>query len=337
MAYSDFAPPRRSRRRRNVALLIVLAVVIGVVALAVRYRTERQESIDYLTVASSVAARHQDMAQRLGSLLQNPGAEDRPALLQRLETLSTEARTARQALSELTPTRPIAEPAGFITIAAREWEEAIATLNEAMVAVLDAEEGDRTGDDELQRAFDLFRVGDAAYAGFLDSVSRVGTDLVPAEFPDVSYAGGEYAPLYAGSVLADRLRQIGTLSEDRSIQLKASTVPEPVNEGSTGIWTIPASDAFGLEATVSNTGNVVVEKVTVLVTLTKANSAEAISPISQLIPSIDAGESKKVVFEDLPVVPGEVYTITAEAMPEDGVDATPDDNTFSLVFERNAE
>jgi hypothetical protein len=337
MAYSDFAPPRRSRRRRNVALLIVLAVVIGVLALAVRYRTERRETIDYLTAAADVAVRHQDMAERVGSLLHDPGAEDRPALRQRLETLSTEAKSAVTELADLTPTRPIAEAAGYITIAAQEWEEAIVALDEAIVAVLDAEDGDTTGESSLQHAFDLFRVGDVAYAGFLDSIGRVDPELVQEEFPDVSYTGGDYALLYTGSLLADRLRQNGTLSEDRSIKLVASTVPEPVNKGTGDVWTIPASETFGLEATVSNTGNVVVEKVTVLVTLQQANSADTIPPLSVLIPSIAEGESKKVSFEDLPVVPGEVYTITVEATPEDGVDATPDDNVFSLMFVRNAQ
>ena len=75
MAYSDFAPPRRSRRRRYIAVAVIVVIVIGVLVLAVRYRTERRESINYLATAQGVAAEHSEMAERLGSLLQGLGRE----------------------------------------------------------------------------------------------------------------------------------------------------------------------------------------------------------------------------------------------------------------------
>ena len=69
MAYSDFSPPRRSRRRRNVVILIILAIIFGVLMLAVRYRTERRESIDYMTTVEEVALQHGDMSEQLSACL----------------------------------------------------------------------------------------------------------------------------------------------------------------------------------------------------------------------------------------------------------------------------
>ena len=314
--------------------------------LAVRYRTERRESIDYLSAAEEVAATHSEMAGRLGTLLQGLGREDRPAVVQRLETLATEARRLRRELEALTVTRPIAEVSSRMTVAVEAWDEGIATLDDAIVAVLDAAPEDRSGDEELRAAFELLRLGDRAYADMLDSVARLDPEIVPAEFPDVSYTNGEFSALYDAPVIAicfaqseaqaERLRRLGGLSGLRDVAIVATTIPAPVSEGVGGIWTIPASDALSLEVTVSNTGNVTAEIVTVVVTIRRAASAEDIPPIGQAIPAIEPGASVSLLFENLDVEPGQVYTITATASFEDGGDVT-DDNTWSLTFERNGE
>lgn len=336
MAYTDFGPPRRSRRRRNVVVLILLLAVIGVLTLAVRYRTERRESIDYLSTAKEVAVQHAAMADRLGTLFQELGVEDRPAIILRLESLAAESHDYRMQLEDIAVTRPVAEVSGFMAVAVVSWDDAVAAIDDAIVAVLDAEEGDLSGDEALWSAFQLLRVGDRAYAGVIAGIAELDPEIVPAAFPEVSYAGGRYAALYDAPVIAERLRQMPTLSESRDVQLTAATVPEPVNEGAAGIWTIPASDTLVLEVTVSNTGNVTAELVTVVVTLQKANSSEAIPPLGQVIPAIPPGKSEVLAFENLDVEPGNVYTITAEASFEDGPDAV-DDNTWTLSFERNAE
>jgi hypothetical protein len=139
-------------------------------------------------------------------------------------------------------------------------------------------------------------------------------------------------------VIADRLRRLGTLlSEARDIEVVATTVPEPVSEGAGGIWTIPASDTFSLRVTVSNTGNVIAEKITVTVTLRRQGSSDAPTALSQLIPAIDEGASATIDFDSLDVQPGQVYAVSVTAAFEDGPDQTDDNNTWSLVFERNAE
>lgn len=335
MSYSDFGP-RRSRRRRNVVVLIVLLVIVGVVALAVRYRTERRESIDYLSAAIEAAGDHVEMADRLGALLQGLGGEDRPAVIQRLESLASDARATRMNLSEVAVTRPVAEVSGLMFVAVGSWEDGIAALDDAIIAILDAEDGDTSGDDQLQAAFELIRLGDRAYLEVRDRAARLDPEIVPAAMPEVAYAGTEYGVLYDADVIATRLRALGTLAELRDVKVIATTIPEPVTEGPGGIWTVPASDTFSLQVTVSNTGNVIAEKVTVTATLRLQGSNDAPTALSQLIPAIDEGASETVSFENLPVDPGQVYAASVTALFEDGPDET-DDNTWSLVFERNAE
>ena len=153
----------------------------------------------------------------------------------------------------------------------------------------------------------------------------------------MSYTGQEFAALYDAPVIAERLRRLGTLSEERDIAVSATTIPEPVSEGVGGVWAIPASETLALEVTVSNTGNVVAERISVVVTLQRVSSSEAVPARSQLVPSIEPGVSVPVLFEDLDAEPGAVYTITAMASFEDGVTDATDDNAWTLVFERNAE
>jgi hypothetical protein len=182
----------------------------------------------------------------------------------------------------------------------------------------------------------LIRVGDRAYARALVAVAELDPELVAAPLPDVAYASGRYRVLYNYSVIADRLRLQGALAELIDVALTARTVPAPVSESAGGIWTIPASESLALEVTVSNTGNVIAENVTILVTLQKVGSADSFTPLGQLIPSIEPGKSEVRLFENLEAVPGEVYSIAATATVDGDGDLT-DDNTFNLVFERNAE
>lgn len=337
MAYSDYRPPRRSRRRRILAAIVVILAIVGVVALAVRYRTERRESIDYLATAESVASRHSEMAGRLGTLLQGLGQEERPEVIQRLETLAAEANEARRTLADAVVTRSVAEVAGRMTVAVEAWDDAIDALDDAIIAVLDAEEGDPSGDDELRAAFELLRLGDRAFVSVLDGAARLDQELVPMEFPVFSYTQGEYAALYDATVIAERLRRLGTLSELSDVSIIGTTVPEPVSEGAGGVHAVPASEDFALEVTVSNTGNVVVERVSVVVVLQRTASAEQIAPLGIVIPAIEPGASETRTFEDLDPEPGAVYTITAVASLEEGVDDATDDNAWSLIFKRNAE
>jgi hypothetical protein len=223
-----------------------------------------------------------------------------------------------------------------MSVAVSSWDDGIGALDDAIVAVLDAEVGDRFADEELRSAFELLQLGDRAYSGVLDGVVRLDPEIVPADFPSVTYTEGDYAALYDSEVIAERLRRLGGLSELRDITVVGATIPEPASEGIGGIQTVPASDVFSVQVTVSNTGNVVAEKVTVVVTLQKQFSSDPVSALSQLIPAIEPGTSETLDFEDLDVEVGQVYTIAATATFDDGPDHT-DDNTWSLLFERNAE
>lgn len=337
MAYSDYGPPRRSRRRRNIVIAVVLLVIIGVLTLAVRYRTERRESIDYLETAEEIAVLHSSLADRLGALLQGLGQEDRPSVVLRLETLAVEARDARKLLEDAVVTRAVAKVSGSMAVAVQAWNDAIVGIDDAMVAILDAEDGDQSGDEELRAAFELLRLGDRAYQGVLEGVAGLDPELVPTAFPEVSYTAAEYAGLYDATIIAERLRRVPALSEVVDVAIVGTTVPEPVSEGVGGIWSVPASDSFVVEITVSNNGNVAAENVNVVVTLQQLASSDKIDPLGRVIPAIDAGASEVITFTDLVPEAGLVYTLTATAtLPEGVVDPT-DDNSWTLSFERNAE
>jgi hypothetical protein len=333
MAYAPPALRRRSRRRRTLAVVLVLAVLVAAVALAVRYRTDERIATDYLAMAREVADREATLSTGLEEVLRGVGTLERPDILERLATFSQTSAELRSELGGVDLTPAIAEVHGFLTVAVTSWDDALASLEGAVVEILDGEEV-ATGAGMLDIAFRSLRVGDRAYSEFQDALTRLEPGLVVDEFATVSYAGGERSELYDSDVLAERLRRILRLGGDHDVALTGILEPEPlVQEGSLPI--VPAGDMFLVQLVVSNTGNVDEASILVSLRMTPRDAAEEPITLQNIVPFLEPGEATTVSFDLTDeVTPGSLYELQAAASIAE--DADPENNEWTLVFMRNA-
>ncbi|MDJ0961355.1 MAG: hypothetical protein QNJ88_11895 [Acidimicrobiia bacterium] len=315
-------------------IFLILATLAGVIALAVRYRTDRRVAVDYLDAAKLIADDEQLLSAGLGEVFIGVGDLERQEILDRVEELASTSADVRDALAELETTAAVAEAHGFLTVAVGAWDDAFATMGDAIVEVLDGPDV-QTGDAALRAAFDLLRIGDRAFFGFTEAVARIEADVMPPEYPAVAFAGGDRSALYDSVAIASRLRNIVKLEGDHDVSIIVTIDPEPlVQEGSIPI--VPNAEQFIVNLVVSNEGNLLENRITVSLEGDPQSADVEMIDLQQLVPSLEAGSSTTVTFDvsDL-VVPGELYELRARAIiPED---ETPDNNSWSLVLVRNAE
>jgi hypothetical protein len=335
MAYPPTPLGRRNRRRRNLAILLTVAILFSVIALAVRYRTDRRIAIDYLALAEELADDAAVMSNDLADMFASLGDLERPEILERVDILSGESSAMVERLGEAELTPAIAEVHGFFSVAVGSWDRALGELGPAIVEVLDEPEGSPTGGGMLQTAFRNLRVGDRAYAEFVAALDRVDPELVTRDFDSVRFASGERAALYEAPVIAQRLQLILKLEETHNIVITASTNPAPVGPQQDDLPVVPLSEAFSVQAVVTNAGNVGEESILIRLEMRREDlPGEPPLIVQSLVPFLDAGEAKTVDFTDLPVEPGQIHRLRLTAtITQD--DAAPDDNSWELVFYRN--
>lgn len=332
MAYPPFAASRRPRRRAAFAIVVLIGVVVMIVLLAVRFRTERKDSVDYLAAAKEVSDEHAALAGSLAELFTDLGELERPDILDRLADLSDESAATRVLLANETVTAAVGEANGFFLVALTSWDRALDSLDDAIVEVIDGDPEVRTGDALLAAAFDDLRVGDRAYQLFRDTVRRLDPDLVAWTFADFGYAAGDRDTLYDSAVVAGHLRTTLRFVENRDVSIRATTDPEPLGADG-GVRIVPDSESFAVQAVVTNEGNVAAELITVTLQLTAAGSSTP-EQRSEIVAILEPGEATTVQFADLPLEPGLAYELQVGAVVED--DDAPGNNTWSLIFVRNA-
>ncbi len=332
MAMSSMAMHRRTRRRRQFAIFLTLAVIITVVALAVRYRTEERQTADYLALVGEIAGDQLTLSQGFRELLDGVGELARPDIVDRLDVLSARAEDLVDQLRAAVVTRPAAEMNGFISVAAGSWRDGLALLGVGVVAVMDQPDEEIAAPDEFIDALDLLRLGDFAYEAFLEASSRLDPAIVVPQFPAVAFVGGEN-PLDVAA-LASRLRLRLSLAERRDVEVTANTVPEPTGDRN-GVALMPFTATFDVTAIVTNSGNVVQEEIEVTLQLNRDGSDDPPFEERRIISSLDPATSVSVEFLGLAIAPGALYTVEVSASIQD--DADTENNVWQVVFATNTE
>ena len=331
MAYPPPAASRRPRRRATAVFLLLLAVTLGVVALAVRFRTERRDAIDYLAVAKEIADDEIAMASSLSDLLKSLDDLDRPDILNRLAALEVEAGDLLQMLEETTVTAAVGEVNGFFVVALTSWNSAVAGLDDAIVEILDGEGDGRLGDSMLAGAFADLRVGDRAYSRFREAVRLLDAELRAPEYPEFSYVDREVEVLYDATVISDRLRATLRFVENRDISVRATTDPEPLGSAN-GVPVVPDSETFIVQVVITNEGNVAAESIMVSASVVPFAGTTS-DDRSEMVDLLTPGEATTVVFAGFVLASGEGYRLRVEATVAD--DDVPDNNVWELDFIRN--
>jgi hypothetical protein len=331
MAYPPFATSKRPRRRRTLALLLIVAVTVGIVALAVRFRTEERDSIDYLANAKGLADSQASMAGSLADLLASLDDLERPDILKRIDGLAREFRGLVAVLEGATVTAEVGEANGFFVVAVSSWGAALDALGDGIVEVLDGEDDGRLGELVLAEAFVDLRVGDRAYERFRAVVEGLDAELRAPDFPDVAYVGGQQPLLYDAFVIADLLRATLRFVENIDVSVRATTDPEPLGTDK-GVPVVPDSETFSVQAVVTNEGNVSAQLITVSFLLTEVGG-DGLEERSEIIGLLEPGLATTVLFDGIVLVPGAGYRLMISVDIED--DDVPDNNIWELDFLRN--
>ena len=311
--------------------MLILTLVFGIIALAVRYRTERRDSVDYLALAKQISDDQALAATGLADLFMTLDDLERPDIMGRITRLDMELQDMVRLLEEVTVTVGVGEANGFFVVAASTWASGLSLLSDAIIEVLDGEGDGRLGVAMLDAGFADLRVGDRAYELFRQSLVRIDSDLVTRDYLDFGYVAGEREVLYDAAEIADRLRTTLRFVENRDVSVRATTDPEPLGSEN-GVRVVPDSDAFSVQVVATNEGNVSVELITVMSRLAAAGGGES-DERSEIVALLGPGEATTVLFADFVLVPGVVYELQVGADISD--DDVPDNNLWSLILIRN--
>ena len=337
MSYPSLAPHRRSygsrRRRRRFTVTLVVVLAFSLIALAVRYRTEERRALDYMAVATEIAQSQAESADSLAQMFIDLGALERQDIISRIESLGAQASSDLQLLSDQVVPATVAEANGYLSVALGAWHESLTSLDAAVLLILDTEEDESEGNAALNSAFELLRVGDRAFTGFLEARSRIEGDLAAGTVAEVAYVASARENLFDGERIADRLRVTLKLGERHDISVTARTVPAPLGTRNDRP-VVPTSDTFEVVAVITNMGNLAEEGIEVTMVL-GAGSADTRITRQQLVLNLDPGEATTVEFTDLTLVPGALYDLRITASIAE--DADPLNNVFQLAFYRNQD
>ncbi|MBT8197090.1 MAG: hypothetical protein KJP12_02005 [Acidimicrobiia bacterium] len=314
-------------------MLIGIAIVVGVIALAVRFRTETRDTAAYLTLAKEIADDEAQLSQSLASLLEDLATLDRPELMRRIELLSSSADELRGSLDDVVVTGTIAEVHGFLIVASTSWRDALAGLDDGVVAVLESPDG-TDGEVVLREVFELLEVGDRAYDGFEDAIGRLDPDLVTQTYPEVVFVGPGQSNTHSAEAVTRRLTASSGLADRYDVSVTATLDPAPVGDRN-GVPVVPFGTTFVVNVVVANVGNLDAAEMGLDVSLLEVGGDEVVQSRSELLTDLGAGGATTVVVDDFTVDPGKLYEVTARVTLAEDTD--PDNDVWSVLFLRNEE
>jgi len=326
MSYQEV---RRRRRRRVLAALVGLVVILAVAYAVTRLQSEEQVSREYLDKALAFADGQAELAGRLADLLERLEQIGRPGMATILDELQEGTVALGVGLEEAgAPPGELGSADPYLHIAAARWQNGIAYLRRGLLA-LTASADDEAGRRWLDRGLMDLRVGDGAFAGFLDQLAGVDTSGLGREFPVVAFVPADDDSRYDAGNLALRLLTSPGLEATMNLAVADLRLdPAPVGE-QVGLPVVPLSDSLLVEATVANRGTVQVAAADV--TLDLLSQDGTIHQDRQAIGALDPGSAATVVCADLPVEPGKLYEIIVSLV---GGDDNPSDDQVSFTFIR---
>jgi hypothetical protein len=322
---------RRRRRRRVLAAVVGLAVILVAAYGVTRWQSERQVSREYLDRALQFADGEADMAVRLADLVDRLEQIGRPGMVTILDEVLEETGLLAADLKEAgEPPGELASGDLYLHIAAERWEDGVDYLRRGLLA-LSASATDEKGREWLQRGLLGLRVGDTAYAGFLEILDGVDTFDLGRDFPEVAFIVPTAETLYDADRLADRLVMTPGLEATQNLAVADLHLdPAPVGE-QMGLPVVPLSESLAVEVTVSNRGTTQVASA--MVTLDLISQDGSVHQDSRGLGALEPGMATSVGFADLPVEPGKLYEIVVSLVGEDD---NPLDDQVSFTFIRNA-
>ncbi len=331
MAYSPYPPVRRQQRRRWLSALLIGLIIVAILVLAVRRRSEARGVADYLAVAHDVATTEAETASELETMFATITDIERPEVMRRLEALRASSEAAAEELALVAVPAVAGETNGYLVAAVSSWNSAIDILDDAIILILD-EPAEAGGTDLLQESFDYLRIGDLSYERFLESAGNLDDAVPVGELDVVAFAGGDRAGLFDAPLVALRLNSVYKLGELHDVAVTALTDPEPLGERN-NVPVVPHAEQFIVQAVVANKGNEPEQQVSVDLELIPTGSEEGSVTIRQTVAELQPGQARTLVFDTLDLQPGGLYELVLTT----GVDKDedPENDSWRMVFYQN--
>ena len=334
MTYRAFQPERRQRRRRWPMIVLTLLLVVVAIAFLVSRETEQRGTVEFFAAADEASLIHAEAATKLGSTLAQLGpALSRQEVTRRLEEATISAAEA-DALLDIDAPPSVGNLYGHLTVASHSWAQGSSEVERVVLGMMD---GDivQGGEQQLEAALDLLRVGDTAYALFLEGVDGFDGDVVVPSFERIAYIDTEtFDPLaFDAQSLALRIGAAYNLAPQHDLSVSGSTDPTPVGDRE-GVPLVPFSDSLVLNIIVSNAGNEDESAIPVEVSVLDVDTG-SVTTDRATIDQLAAGASTTVTFAELPFAPGGLFQVTASAtIPND---MNPENDMWTLTFIWNDE
>ena len=331
MAYPSYAPIRQQRRRRWLLAILIALIIVAIVALAVTRRNEARAVADYLAVAHEVAADEAETAASLETMLLTVTDVQRPEVMRTLEEIRVSSENSAETLATTYVPPAVGEANGYLVAAVASWTKALGLLDDAIVLVLD-EPAEAGGTDRLEEVFDLLRIGDLAYAQFLEAANGLDDSIPVSDLEVVAFTSEDRAVDYDAQVVTLRLTSVFKLGELHDVSVTALTEPGPLGERD-NIPVVPHSEQFIVQAVVANQGNEPERQVSVNLELIPTGGGEDRVTVKQTVANLEPGQAKTLVFDTLELQPGGLYELVVTT----GVDKDddPENDSWRMVFYRN--
>ena len=334
MTYRAFQPERRHRRRRWLMIVLILLLVVAAIGFLVSRQTEQRGTVEFFAAADEATALHADAAESFGSTLSQLGpALSRQEVTRRLEEISSRAAEADALLAVDVPPS-VGALHGHLTVASDSWTRGVSDLERVILGMIDGEivQG---AEQALESGLDLLRVGDTAYALFLEDLDGFETDLSLPDFEPIAYVDtSAFDPLvFDAQALALRIAAAYNLAPKHDLSVTGATDPEPIGDRE-GVPLVPFSDSLTLNVIVSNEGNEEETAIPLEVVVVDVETGD-VTGERATIDVLAAGASTTISFTDLSFSPGGLYQVTATATIPNDMNA--DNDIWKLTFAWNAE
>jgi len=339
---------------------IILLVIIIVSARACARSGEAGAYRDYISEVSTIVAASDDVGARLEQLLRNPGDISRADIRTTLEGYVTTCEDLEERASTMNvPKGLVSNSAHQILVLvmdfrttgvnqikthllnALEIEDTTATttpaagLSTSTTVPLSASTAGAV--QQIGNSLRFLTTSDFLYkevyevkvSSYLTEKNIAGTKAPSSQF----ISDPEMASSAQVSQILTAMRNTSNLQAVRGVALKAVLVqPDSIEITQGNTYNLTQSEGLAFIITVENQGNVDEQQVPVKVTLTSDSSPQ--SPVTSLIPVIEAKDSAQVTVQGLNATTyGEIATLTIEVGPVQD-ERYYDNNTLSasIIF-----
>jgi hypothetical protein len=312
----------------------VLLVAVALIALSASGAgSDARAEIEYLNEMSAQVEAIALGGESLQSVATRLSTIDRPELEVVIGDLRDDLAEAMEFAEVDPPSTELFAVRSLYRLALRAWNSGATNFGEGVLAAAD-NPGDPAPVDTIANSIVSMRSGDRLFADLLIEIERADVPDPVTPFRAVALAPGEgpAVTLAVSYSLAARSSTNGlALRPGLAVSQLVASPEWQINPDELVI--MPATEEATFSAVVSNTGNLV--SVEEQIVLTFSGAAEPVE-ITALVPPLEPGAQTTVVFEPIPVGPGETYEVRVEIIVSD-IDASFEDNIIQVTFRVNTE